>query len=505
MNHSAEKFRAEIIDIDVGKSIILLHENDARRMSIHMGDRVLVHKKGCAYKKGCKCGEVALVDISDTMVSEGEVGLFNDLAAEMKVYPRSEVYISPWGKPESVNYIRKLIDGDELTKSEIETIITDMVEDRLSDIEMAAYVTASAIHGFTKSETVALTWAMVNTGEKLDFDGITVDKHCVGGVPGNRTTMLIVPILASLGIKIPKTSSRAITSPAGTADTMEVLAPVHYSAKDVKRFVDKANGCLVWGGALNLAPADDRIIKIEYPLSIDAEGQVLASIISKKKSVGSDYVLIDIPYGHGSKISNEERAHDLGKKFVWLGGEVGMKVKYLLTDGTKPIGRGIGPVLEARDALMALSGDGPQDLVEKSIMMAGELLEFSKERRKGEGVRDAKKCLEEGSALEKMRQIIKLQGGNPNITPYDLKPGKFSKQIKAEIGGKVASIDNSLISKIARAAGAPKDPTAGLYIDKHVGEKVGAGEPLFTVYAQNAGKLEDAIEISRKQSPFRVI
>lgn len=501
-NNLAEKFRVEIIDIDVGRSVVLIHENDARRTSIHMGDRVLVHKKGCRYAKGCTCGEVAIVDITDTMVSEGEIGIFNDLGAAMKLYPRSEVFVSPWGKPESVAYIRKKIDGKELTESEIKTIINDIVDDRLSDIELSSYVTASAIHGFTKKETVALTWAMVNTGDRLDFEGTTVDKHCVGGVPGNRTTMLVVPILASLGIKIPKTSSRAITSPAGTADTMEVLAPVSYGAKDVKRIVDKINGCIVWGGALNLAPADDRIIRIEYPLSIDAEGQVLASIVSKKKSVGSDYVLIDIPHGHGSKMPSGEKAHELGQKFVDLGREVGMHIKYLLTDGTKPIGNGVGPVLEAIDILKALEGDGPTDLVDKSVMMAGELLEFSGEREKGQGERDARRCLEDGTALKKMREIIAIQKGNPKVKPGDLKPGKYRKDIVSGTGGRVAGVDNSIIAKVARALGAPKDPAAGMYLDKRVGDKVGGGEVLFTIYSENKAKLDFALGILKRQDPF---
>jgi AMP phosphorylase len=501
----AEKFRAEIIDIDTGRSIVLIHENDARRMSIHMGDRVLVHKKGCRYRTGCKCGEVAIVDISDTMVSEGGVGIFNDLAAEMKISPRSDIFISLWGKPESVTYIKKKIEGKELSEQEIRTIIDDIVGDRLSDIELTSYVTASAIHGFTKSETVALTWAMVNTGDRLEFEGTTVDKHCIGGVPGNRTTLVVVPILAALGLKIPKTSSRAITSPAGTADTMEVLAPVSYSAKDVKRIVEKVGGCIVWGGSLNLAPADDKIIKIEYPLSIDAEGQVLASIMSKKKSVDSDYVLIDIPYGLGSKMPEEERAHELGRKFVELGTEVGMKVKYVLTDGTKPIGNGIGPVLEARDVMLILNGDGPKDLADKSVYLAGELLEFSGKCEQGEGLREARKCLEDGRALEKMRQIIAIQKGNPKVKPDDLKPGKHKEEFVAEIGGKVIGIDNGMISRIARAAGAPKDPASGLHLEKHVGDKVGVGEALFTVYAENAARLSYALEQVKKQNPFNIV
>jgi len=498
MRQLGEKLRVDIIDIEAGRPIVLLHEQDAERFSIHMGDRALICKKGGA------CGQVAIVNVSDSMVSKGEVGIFYDLAAKMKLSPRSAVYISPCDKPESVGFIRKKIEGQELSEDEIKKIINDIVSDNLSDIELTSFVTASAIHGFTKKETVALTWAMVNTGARLKFDGIVVDKHCIGGVPGNRTTMLIVPMLASIGIKIPKTSSRAITSPSGTADTMEVLAPVTYGANDVKRFINKAGGCIVWGGAVNLAPADDKIIRIEYPLGIDAEGQVLASIMSKKKSVGSDYVIVDIPYGKGSKMETREKAAELGEKFVWLGGEIGIKVTYVLTDGTQPIGNGIGPLLEARDALRALSGDGPKDLVEKSIMMVGEILEFSGNCRKGEGKKMARECLESGAALKKMREIIKMQRGNPNVELKDLKPGNYKKDIVEESGGVVKAINNKVIAKLARSAGAPQDKGAGVFIYKKVGDKAGAGEALFTLYTENKAKLQYTLGILKTENPFTV-
>ncbi len=497
MKSTGDKLRVRIIDIDAGRPIVLLHEIDAQRLSIHMGDRALI----C---KGEKCTNAGVVDVTDTMVSEGEIGVFNDLAKPMRLSPGSCVTVQPREKPESIGYIRKKIFGGELSEYELNKIIKDVVDENLTDIELTSFVTASAIHGFTKKETVALTLAMVNTGDKLDFEGIVVDKHCVGGVPGNRTTMLLVPILASLGFKIPKTSSRAITSPAGTADTMEVLAPVSYGAEDVKKFVNKAGGCIVWGGSMNLAPADDKIIRVEYPLSIDAEGQVLASIVSKKKSVGSDYVIVDIPYGKGAKLETPEKAKDLGDKFVDLAAEIDMKVKYLLTDGTQPIGNGVGPVLEARDVLLALAGDGPKDLCEKSIMLAGELMEFSGRVSKGSGAREAKECLESGAAMKKMREIIKMQKGDPKVRPEGLKPGKFKQDVVHPSGGKVSWIDNSQIAKIARTAGCPKDPAAGLYLYKKVGDKVSAGDPLFTIYAENKLKFKQAASLAEMSSPFTV-
>ncbi len=492
-----EKLIVHIVDINAGRPIIILHENDAERMSIHMGDRVVVSRKGCSCKKP------AIVDVSDSMVSPGEVGIFNDLAAPMKLSPLSYVYIAPRSKPDSIRFIKSKIEGKELSKEEIDTIVNDIVDDNLSDIELTSFVTASAIHGFTKKETVNLTWAMINTGDKLEFDGPVVDKHCVGGVPGNRTTMTVVPMLAALGFKVPKTSSRAITSPAGTADTMEVLAPVSYEAKDIKRFVKTVGACMVWGGAVNLAPADDKIIRVEYPLSIDAEGQVLASIISKKRSVGSNYVILDIPHGKGSKIATMEKAEELGEKFVWLGKEVGMDVHVIYTDGTQPIGRGIGPILEAKDVLMSLRGDGSKDLIDKSVMMVGELTDFCGVDTNCSGERDALKCLEDGSAESKMREIIKVQRGDPKVRAEDLKPGRFKKVVSDSSGGRVKAIDNSIISRIARSAGAPRNRGAGIWIEKKVGDKVSAGEPLFTIYAENKAKLGHAVRLL-KEGPYTI-
>jgi len=493
-----EKLSVKIIDIDAGRPIVLMHENDARRLSIHMGDRAYLCKKGGT------SGEVAIVDVTDTMVSEGEIGVFNDLAKIMRLTSRSTVFVSPREKPESISYIRKKIDGCELSKKEIHTITQDIVDDNLSDIELTSFVTASAIHGFTKRETVSLTLAMVDTGDRLKFKGTVVDKHCIGGVPGNRTTMMVVPMLAALGLKIPKTSSRAITSPSGTADTMEVLANVSYGAKDVKRFVNTVGGCIVWGGAINLAPADDKIIRVEYPLSIDSEGQVLASIISKKKSVGSNHVLLDIPYGKGAKIRDRKGAEELGGKFVALACEVGINLKFILTDGTQPIGKGVGPILEAKDVLTTLDGDGPKDLLEKSVLMVGELMEFSGAASKGKGAKEARRCLESGLARQKMQEIINIQGGNPRIKPGELKPGKYRQSVVSKTGGRVKSINNMGIASIARTAGAPKDPGAGILLEKRVGDKVGGGETLFTVYAETVTKLRYAMKLVDKANPFSI-
>ncbi len=499
MDSHEDFLKVRILDIDAGKPIIVLHEHDAERLSIHISDRIRLCKKGHD-----ECSETAIVDVTDTVIKKGEIGVFNDVSEDLGLKRGDIVSIVPGAKPASIAFIKKKLDGVELKPDEINAVVIDIVNDDLSDIELTSFITASYIHDYSRKETVALTWAMVNTGDKLDFEGTAIDKHCIGGVPGNRTTMIVVPILASLGLKIPKTSSRAITSPAGTADTMGVLCNVNFDAKEVKGIVDKIGACMVWGGALNLAPADDRIIRVEYPLSIDAEGQVLASIISKKKSVGSDYVLIDIPCGKGSKILDKKAAVELGDKFVDLGREVDMQVKYVTTDGRQPIGNGMGPALEARDVLLCLEGNGPKDLREKSVNLAGIILEFCGAVKKGKGRKEALKALESGDALKKMLEIIETQDGDPKINASKITLGRFKESVVSHARGKVKEINNKLVSKIARTAGSPKDERAGLYLHKKVGDKVDCGEKLLTIYAQNKVKLEYALDVVEKTNPLSI-
>jgi putative thymidine phosphorylase len=343
-------------------------------------------------------------------------------------------------------------------------------------------------------ETVWLTKAMTNEGEILKINRYPImDKHCVGGVAGNRTTMVVVPIVAAAGLVIPKTSSRSITSPAGTADTVEVLTNVCVDIRKMKKIVEKTKGCMVWGGSLNLSPADDKIIKVERPLSIDAESQLLASVMSKKASVSATHLLVDIPIGHGSKITHKEEAFKLKKDFEEISKSLGIKVKVVLTDGTQPIGNGIGPSLEARDVLYVLLRDKkrPLDLEKKSLTMAGILLEMGGKAKKGQGYKRAQEILDSGIAYKKIVEIIKAQGGF-EISPEKIKIGKFKFDFAAEKKGMIKSINNNSISKIARVAGAPDDKGAGIYLYKHVGDYVKKDEKIFTVYAHNRIKLDFA-------------
>ena len=289
-------------------------------------------------------------------------------------------------------------------------IISDIVTNSLSEAEIALFVSAMYKEGMNMKETIYLIKAILKSGKSLKLklkNKKIADKHSIGGIPGNRTTPLIVSICAASGLVIPKSSSRAITTAAGTADVVETIAKVEFSMKELEKIVKKVGACLIWGGSLEIVPADEKIISIEKMLNIDPEAQLLASIMSKKLALGAKYILIDIPYGKTAKVT-KKKALDLKKKFEYLGKHFKKKLKVVLTKGGQPIGNGIGPVLEMKDILKILkhSEDRPLDLENKSVFLAGCLLEMTGKADKGKGIVLAKQILGSGKAFEKFKEII---------------------------------------------------------------------------------------------------
>ncbi|MBW3015619.1 AMP phosphorylase [Candidatus Woesearchaeota archaeon] len=494
------KLKVKDMDIATGGILVaLLNRQDADELDLHHGDRVKVIKG--------KKRITAIVDIAETKKATppGKIGIFEELLDKLGVKNNDtvDVWIEP--KPKSVSLIKKKLDAKELSYDETFEIVRAISENELTDIETTYFIAATYMHGLTLDETVYLTKAMIETGDVLKFGKKRVfDKHCIGGVPGNRTTMVVVPIIAAAGLTMPKTSSRAITSPAGTADTVEVLADVSLSFEKIKTVVKKTNGCIVWGGAINLAPADDRIITVEHPLSIDAEGNLIASILAKKGSVSATDVLIDIPVGKSAKISSLRKAVRLQRLFEKIGRKLGMKVRCEITDGSQPIGNGIGPALEARDVLLLLKHDkdAPSDLYEKATDMAGLILEMAGKASKGEGQEVAKEIVRSKKAYKKFVEILRAQGKVKTVNPEDVVLGEYVHDVKAVRSGKVKEIDNKAVAKICKAAGCPKDKGAGIYLYKHVGDNVEKGEKLFTIYSENKFKLRHALELLKEIDGF---
>lgn len=393
---------------------------------------------------------------------------------------------------DSLSHVRSRIYGHELGEPAFHTIIEDVVDGKYSDVHLSSFITACATRPLDRNEVLALTHAMVEAGERLKWPaGIVADKHSIGGLPGNRTTPILVAIAASLGLMVPKTSSRAITSPAGTADTMEVLAPVELDTLAIRRVVEQEGGCIVWGGAIKLSPADDILIRVERALDLDSEGQMIASVLSKKIAAGSTHVVIDLPVGATAKVRTPEAAEALAAGLLEVGAAFGLHTKVVPSDGTQPVGRGIGPALEARDVVLVLrcERDAPDDLRQKAITLAAALIELTGSAAPGQGGAIAAQALDCGRAWSKFQRICEAQGGMR--TPPQ---SQQRRPILAERAGEVRAIDNRRIARLAKLAGAPDDKAAGVDLHVRLGGSVDVGQPLCTVHADAPGELAYALD-----------
>lgn len=486
--------------LDLSKRGALLHRSDARNIGVMDGDRIQIRNP----LNGISV--TAFVDTTSTLTIQGTVGIYQPTNDHLGLTDGVEVDIRESGRHASLEFIKKKMDGERLSKEELLSIIKDVVNDDLSPAELTAFITASYIHELDMNEVENLTRAIVDTGEHLKFaTRPIVDKHSIGGVPGNKISLLVVPIIAAAGLKIPKTSSRAITGAAGTADLMEVIAPVEFSAREVQEMTEKVGGVIVWGGSTNIAPADDKIIIQEYPFKIDARGQMLASVMAKKYAVGADLVVIDIPVGQHTKVISIAEGRKLARDFIELGERLGMKVECALTYGDSPVGRSIGPALEIREALQVLEGSNePNSLIQKSVSLAGIALEMSGKAARGTGAAAAQDLLAKGKALEKLRQIVAIQGGDPNVTAADIVPGQHQFVVNAPASGYVINFNNSSLISLARTAGAPHDRGAGIVLHAKKGKQVKLGDPIFTIYADRAWRLQKAIEEGRQLMPVLV-
>lgn len=398
---------------------------------------------------------------------------------------------------QSFSEVRSKIYGNRFTADGTASIVHDVINGNYSAIELAAFITACAGNRLDADEVIGLTGAMVRAGSRMDWGKHpVVDKHCVGGLPGNRTTLLVVPIVAACGLTIPKTSSRAITSPAGSADTMETLAPVALELSAIRDVVAREGGCIVWGGAVNLSPADDILIRVSRPLDLDGEGQMVASVLSKKIAAGSSHVLIDIPVGATAKVRSMAAAQSLGDMLTRVGQDLGIMVRVMLTDGSQPVGRGIGPALEAWDVLAVLQNESaaPDDLRQRALTLAAAVLELGEAAAPGAGLAMAKAALESGAAWRKFQAICAGQGGM-----REPPRARHMQEIVATQAGRVAAIDNRRLARIAKLAGAPKSRAAGVLFNAPLGTRVEAGQVLMTVHAESRGELVYALAYAQSQ------
>lgn len=444
---------------------------------------------------------LAVVD-DPAMLEAGELGLGEQAFQRLGLPEGTGVEIAQARPPASLESVRRKIDGEALSDSELTAIIEDIAAYRYSHMELAAFVVACA--GFmTTQETLALTRAMVDVGNRLTWDApLVVDKHCIGGIPGNRTSMIVVPIMAAHGLVCPKTSSRAITSPSGTADTMEVLAHVDLAEDRLTEIGAAEKAVLAWGGRMRLSPADDVLISVERPLRIDTMEQMVASIISKKVAAGSTHLVLDIPIGPSAKVRSQSDAVRLRKLFEYVARHMGLELKVVFTDGSQPVGRGVGPVLEARDVMAVLHNepDAPEDLRERAVMLAGHMLDFDPAIPGGKGYARALELLASGAALAAMERLIDAQGRKTER----LAPGHLRHEIKAARAGRIAAIDCERIARIARQAGAPMDKGAGVDLLVKTGAEVRSGEAMYRIHASTQTGLDFACDLANEDTGYRI-
>ena len=491
-------------------SIIVLDDEDAFALGAKPGDRVkLYHVQNDNGEEIVDNGVVASVEFATGagLVERGEVGLYDEAATKLKLTKEdTHVEIQLSSKPASFEYIKKKVNGDELNTMELQAIINDCTFGNLLPVEMAAFIVGLQVHGATDDEIVKLTNAMAHSGEILDFGEEVYDKHSTGGVPGNKVTLIIVPIIAAAGLFIPKTSTRAITSPSGTADSMEVLAPVAFTKEKMLKILKDEKAGILWGGAIDSAPADNALISVEKPLTMDPFPLMIASIICKKMSMGVKKLVLDIPCGKGTKFPTVGEGRKYAYKFKEIARRVGIDAVCLLTSAQQPIGHAVGPALEAQEALRLLRdiNAGPSSLMNKSTELAAVLLEMGGKAPEGKGKDLAIELLKTGKAYDAMKRIIKAQGGNPDIKPEEIEVGPHVVEMKATHTGHITKVQNKHINRIAKIAGCPAAKKAGIVIEGKVGRLVKEGEVIFKIYSDSEKRLKEAVTYYNANPPQKI-
>ncbi|VVB71194.1 AMP phosphorylase [uncultured archaeon] len=487
------KLKVKVMDVEQGQQEIVLNQELSHEMCLETGERVIVKYNG---------NEITCIIDESRRISKNTIILYHESAQKLNVKTGQMVDIRPAIKPAGIDYIKKKIRNESLNRMEITEIIANVLEEKLSNAELSAFITSIEINGMSPEETLYLTEEIYNSGEHMEWNSEkTVSIHSVGGVSGDRITMLATPILATLGYTVPKTATRAISSASGTIDAMEVLCNVTLNKKQIMEVIKKTKGCVAWGGAVNLAIADDKLIKIRNPLQLDPQPLVLSSIMAKKKAEGAKHVLIDVPFGRGAKILDLKNAEIISKSFRELGKGLGINTIVTLTDGSKPVLNEIGPSFEAKAVLEILEGKRKDKLYEKAVEMTAILYSNVEKISLEKAKQIIVQTITSGKALKKFQDIIIAQGGKI-ITSASIKHAKIKRIIKSTEHGIVSHLDNKNIARIARALGAPGDKQAGLIIKVATNQRITPGTELYEIYANSQENINEAL---RLMNDYRII
>lgn len=407
------------------------------------------------------------------------------------------------GKDRFVDLIQKKKNGETLTKEEIDFMITDYVAGKIPDYQMSAMLMAIYFNGMENEELAAFTLAMRDSGDLVDLspiEGIKVDKHSTGGV-GDKTTLIVGPIVAACGVPVAKMSGRGLGFTGGTLDKLESISGfrIDLSAQEFFETVKKT-GISVIGQTGNLAPADKLLYALrDVTATVDSIPLIAASVMSKKLAAGSDKIVLDVTTGSGAFMKNTRDAKNLAKHMVAIGNHAGKETVAILTGMEEPLGFAIGNNMEVKEAIEVLKGDGPEDVKEVSVALAGMMLSLGLENvSHSQGKRMAKKALSSGQAFEKFKEMVQAQGGDIRYVehPEFFERDAFEGEVLAAEDGFLSGMDTEKIGVAAGLLGAGRetkdsviDMSAGIYLEKKIGDTVKKGEPIAICYAGTKEKL----------------
>jgi len=410
----------------------------------------------------------------------------------------------------AVDLIIKKKNGGTLTREEIKFLIKGYVDGRIPDYQMSSLLMAICFQGMNEQEQSDLTLEMLLSGERIDLssiNGICVDKHSTGGV-GDKTTLVVAPLAAACGLKMAKMSGRGLGHTGGTLDKLEAIPNfrIAFSPRDFFRQVEEIS-LAVAGQTANIAPADKKLYALrDVTGTVEAVGLIASSIMSKKLASGATHILLDVKVGDGAFMKDLDSARELAKAMVAIGNRNGRVTAALLTDMDQPLGSAVGNALEVIEAIETLKGRGPKDLEELSLRIVSELLLMTGlENSEEEASARAKRALEDGSALNKFRQMIEYQGGDARvIEDYSLLPAaKITIEVRANSEGHVRNVRALAIGNAAMLLGAGRvtkedeiDLAVGIKVHAKVGDRIKKGDLLATVHG-NEKNLEEAVDMVR--------
>jgi len=495
-----EIFTAKIIKLPIkygnSGSTVMMNLEQASKYGLNENDNISLVRKGEEF--------VFELAISPDFVKANEIGVSEEILHDYPFLEGDRVIVAfTQHNPVSMKAIRKKMLGEKISDEEIDAIIDDIKNNKLSDLVLAYYTATSFFYKTDPHELAYTTKATAYTGDMYRFPGIVATKYSIGGVPGNETTMILVPILASLWITMPKSFSKAITSPAATGECVNVLMDISFKKSEIVRITDKIWACLVWNEGLNLAPVNDRIIKVSAPLGMEPYARMISSIMAKNYAMGVTHCLIDIPMGPTAKVATKKDAERVAKHFEEIWNYLGIKMDVEIIPSPEPVGKGIGAALQAQEALRILQRhpERSQTLEDKVIFLASKLLILcGKAKTMQEATKLTLKQLNNGEARKKMSEIIAAQNGaNPEILADEIALGQYQFDVLAEKDELIKAIDMKYLNTLVRTLGAPTDYKAGIFLHKKLHDSVKKGEPIYTLYSDSHNKLELAKQLLQQQ------